>query len=130
MAQQTVLVGEDDEAYRLLLENAFSDAGFTVLQASNGTQALALARSEKPDAVVLDIIMPEMEGTDVLKELRADEGWGAEVPIIMLTQLEDMDHVSSSVEGGATSYLVKSTTKLEELVETVTKRIAEQREQE
>lgn len=103
-----ILIADDEEAFRLLLKNEFIDGGgFTVFEAKDGEEALALALKEHPDIVLLDIMMPKKEGIGVLKELRKDP-WGKDALVYMLTQLSDMSKVADAIENGARGYIVKS----------------------
>ncbi len=79
-----VLVAEDDASVRLTIQFVLEDEGFEVLLAEDGEQALELARGHHPDVVLLDQIMPKLDGKQVLTALRAEE-WGRELPVFVLT---------------------------------------------
>ena len=79
-----VLVVDDEPANRMWLAEALEPAGFTVLPAAGGREAIEMAKAEKPDFVLLDLMMPEVTGFDVVEALRADEST-REVPILVLT---------------------------------------------
>ena len=99
-----VLVVDDQktivETCRLYLEHA----GFDVAVAFNGEQALAEARDARPDLIVLDLLLPRVDGRDVCRRLRAE---GVRVPIVMLTALATEDDLVAGLELGADDYLVK-----------------------
>ncbi|MBL8045002.1 MAG: response regulator transcription factor [Anaerolineales bacterium] len=100
---KTVLVVDDEPKIAEICRDYLNAAGFAVLAAHTGTAGLALARKEKPDLVVLDLMMPEMDGLDVCRELRRESN----VPIIMLTaRVEESDKLVG-LELGADDYLTK-----------------------
>ncbi len=95
---QRVLVVEDDAEYRSLLEFQLKDAGYEVLTADNGRDGLELIRQERPDAVLLDIIMPVLDGMSVLEALQKE---GIELPIAVLTAMDDSRVAVAARELGA-----------------------------
>jgi two-component system alkaline phosphatase synthesis response regulator PhoP len=100
---QTVLVVEDERDIARLVRDYLHQAGFAVVEASDGEAAVALARSHKPDMVVLDLGLPKMDGLDVTRRLRATSS----VPIIMLTaRAEETDRIVG-LELGADDYVTK-----------------------
>ena len=99
----TVLIIDDDPVARELLERYLSKDGFTVRTASNGQEGLALAKTLKPDAITLDVMMPTMDGWAVLTALKADPDL-ADIPIIMLTMVAEKNLGYSL---GASDYMVK-----------------------
>lgn len=99
----SVLLVDDEKMIRDPLARALTQAGYTTLVAANGREGLAMARSRKPDIVVLDVLMPEMDGWEVCRTLRQE----STVPILMLTALgEEVDRVLG-LEMGADDYLTK-----------------------
>ena len=92
--------------------------GFTVTAAADGEEALRLAREIKPDLMLLDLIMPKMQGFDVLAALKAEPGT-APIPVIVLSNLGQDSDVQLARERGATDYIIKSNIALESLVERV-----------
>jgi len=117
-----ILIVEDEQQIVSVLQNKFTQEGFTVVVAKNGQEGLALAVKEHPDMILLDIIMPVMDGMAMLTELRKDV-WGKTAQVILLTNLSDPDKVSESVAKGITEYLIKSDWKLEDLVAKVKEKI-------
>lgn len=81
---QVVLVAEDDASVRMTIEFVLNDEGFEVLLAEDGEQALSLALESKPDVILLDQIMPKMDGKEVLSALRADAST-KDIPVLVLT---------------------------------------------
>lgn len=102
-----VLVVEDEQLTRQALVDELAGEGFEVLQAANGEEGLNTALREHPDLVLLDIVMPKMDGITVMSKLRED-AWGKNVPIIMLTVLDSDDAILGKiVENKPAYYLIK-----------------------
>lgn len=118
MAAQTVLIVEDEEPIMNALVDKFGFEDFNVLKANDGEEGLKVALKEKPDIILLDIIMPKTDGLEMLRKLREDE-WGSEVPVFMLTNLSDMHKISEAMQYGMSGYLVKSDWKLDDVVQKV-----------
>ena len=121
--KKRVLVVEDDEAFRLLLTNELTEEGIDVLQATNGKDALSVALKEHPDLVLLDIILPKMDGAEVLRGLRDDKEWGQYVPILMLTQLDNMERIAEAVASKVNGYIIKGKMSMEEIIANVKKQL-------
>jgi DNA-binding response OmpR family regulator len=100
----TVLIVDDEQAIRAGLASALNRAGFDVLEAADGFQALDIVQQEDPDVIVLDILMPELDGRQVCRQLREQDVW---TPVIMLTQISATGEKISSLEEGADDYLNK-----------------------
>jgi DNA-binding response OmpR family regulator len=101
-----ILIVDDEDAILELLEFNLNQAGFEVLKASDGKTALAQARSNPPDLIVLDLLLPEMDGTDVFKALRQDRAT-TQIPVIMLTaKATEIDRIVG-LELGADDYITK-----------------------
>ena len=105
--KKKILIIEDDEAVSLMYQTKFAQDGFVVLTAKDGAQGMALAIEEEPDLIVLDILMPELDGFSVLRQLRANEST-KNIPIVILTVLSDQESKLKGERFGATDYLVKS----------------------
>jgi DNA-binding response OmpR family regulator len=103
---KTILVCDDDELLVDLLDYRLTGRGFKVLIARNGGQALALAVEQTPDAIVLDAMMPVLDGHQVLRRLRADAATST-IPVIMLTARKLERDIVGALELGANDYLVK-----------------------
>jgi two-component system alkaline phosphatase synthesis response regulator PhoP len=100
---KTILVVDDEIKIVALTRDYLENAGYRVLTASDGVSALALARSERPDLIVLDLGLPKLDGLDVTRQLRRDSA----VPIIMLTARGEESDKLVGLELGADDYLVK-----------------------
>lgn len=99
-----VLIVDDEQAIRAGLASALNRAGYSVLEAADGFQALDMVLREEPDIIVLDILMPELDGRQVCRQLREKDIW---TPVIMLTQISATGEKISSLEEGADDYLNK-----------------------
>jgi two-component system response regulator MtrA len=98
-----ILLVEDDHSIREITRMGLTEAGFTVLTASNGDEALAQFRSRSPDAVVLDVMLPRRNGLDTLRAIRASSS----VPVVMLTARDSTTDVVLGLELGADDYITK-----------------------
>lgn len=114
-----ILLVEDEAPLLGAMTVKLKKAGFTVLQGHNGREGLELAMKEFPNIIITDIVMPEMDGLQMIQNIRKDQQWGASVPIILLTNLNEFNHVATAMEYGVHDYLVKSNWKLKDLLETV-----------
>jgi DNA-binding response OmpR family regulator len=113
-----ILIIEDEIPILNILSHRLSREGFTVLEAKNGKEGLKIALSEYPDLILLDIILPVMDGITVLKRIHADPK-GKNTEIIMLTNLSDSQNVADALALGSHDFLVKSEWKIEDLVKVV-----------
>lgn len=115
--KKIILVTEDESPMLRVLTDALSECGFDTLQARDGQEGLTLALEKHPDLILLDILMPKMDGLTMLHKLREDM-WGKKVPVVILTNVSsDTDQVIQSiVENQPSYYFVKSDVKLDEIV--------------
>ena len=114
----TILVVDDAPLNVKLLRLILKDAGYRVLEASSGPQALEMMRREKPDAMVLDVRMPGMTGYEVCREVRRDPEF-ASMPVIMVTALSLPEERIRGIEAGATDFISKPFQKRELLARLV-----------
>ena len=121
--KKRILIAEDEEAMIEALSKKFSHEGFEVIEAKDGEEALAAALEEKPDLVILDIIMPKMDGITLLKKIREDKSWGAGVPVIILSNLSDTDNVSEAARYHVFDFLVKTDWHLDDVVKLVKEKL-------
>ena len=103
---QTVLLVEDNEDNRIIYSTVLRHVGFVVIEAGDGLQAIALARSAKPDLILMDISIPEIDGWEATRILRADPETQS-IPIVALTAHAMADDRERAAEIGFTSYLAK-----------------------
>ena len=101
-----VLVVDDDPNLRMLAEMQLSMQGFDVMQASNGPEALEMARAKSPDVILLDMMMAGMDGADVLRALHADE-LTEDIPVILLSALGGTDDRVKGLDQGAVDWITK-----------------------
>lgn len=101
-----ILIVEDDQAFYNLCATELQLKGYEVVHVAEGTTAVSRIREEKPDLVILDIILPGINGLDILKELKVAEET-MELPVIMLTNFGTDENISKAVEAGADDYLMK-----------------------
>src|SRR3989338_995224 len=110
-----ILVVEDDMNLQRTLIEYLKKENFETLGASNGEDGVILAKKEKPDLILLDIVLPRKNGYEVIKELKSDDNT-LKIPIVLLTNLGSYSDVGKALNLGATTYLVKADYKLEEVV--------------
>jgi len=117
-ATKKVLIIDDEEIIRDTLADRLQHVGIDVCTVSGGIEGLEKALSEKPDLVLLDIIMPDLDGWEVLKRLRADS-WGKSANIILLSILNDENSTMKALEYGVRQFIVKSDWHIDQMVTTV-----------
>lgn len=113
--QKKVLVVDDDENLRMALTDKLKGIGFEVLEAKDGEEGLAKSFESHPDIILLDVMMPTMNGIDMLKKLRADD-WGKDVQVIMLTVLENAETLAEAMSSGSFTYMVKTDVNVDRIV--------------
>ena len=101
-----VLHVDDDAASLIMAEGSLEDAGFDVIHASDGEQALQQFKSHEPDLIIMDAVMPIMDGFEAINHIRSN-AMGAHVPILMITGLDDLDSITRAYDEGATDFLTK-----------------------
>lgn len=102
----TILIVDDEPTARDMLEMLLANQGYELASASNGLEALKLAAELMPDVILLDVMMPEMDGFEVCERLRADSTL-AKVPVLMVTALDDRDSRLQGIEAGADDFISK-----------------------
>lgn len=118
MATAKILLAEDDKFLATAMSDKLTREGFEVLHATNGVQALELAKSGDPDLVLLDLIMPQKTGFEVLAELKLDAKL-KKIPVIILSNLGQESDMEKAKSLGAVDYLVKSDVQMKEVVEKI-----------
>lgn len=117
-----ILVAEDDLFLRELSVKKLRKSGYNVVEALDGIEALDKIIKEKPSIVLLDIIMPGLEGFEVLKRIRAhNDPEVNHIPIIILSNLGQDDDVKKGLEYGATDYLIKANFTIDDIIERIKK---------
>ena len=105
-ARDTILIVDDDASLRKIVAFRLKQVGYRVLAAESGEEGLAIAEAERPDLILLDIMMPKMKGRDVCARLKANPKT-QHIPVIFLTALGLADHVEAGMDVGAEDYIVK-----------------------
>jgi two-component system KDP operon response regulator KdpE len=103
MERRTILVVDDDNGLRELIRINLEHEGYNVIQAANGVQCVQTVREQRPDMVILDVMMPEMDGLEACAKVRAF----SQLPILMLTAKHQSEDVITGLDRGADDYLVK-----------------------
>jgi len=102
----TILIADDEFGMRLLIGEALAQNGLNVIEAEDGPEALALFTAHHPDLVLLDVVMPTLDGFQTCRAIRARKG-GADVPIMILTSDEERDTIRAAYAAGATDFCAK-----------------------
>jgi DNA-binding response OmpR family regulator len=120
-----ILIVEDDAIILKALNEALVEDGFEVLEAGDGQVGLATALEKHPDLILLDIVMPIMDGWTMFQKLREDAAWGKQVPVIILTNLSSDDdrQMNLITKFEPAYYLVKSNWKVDDVVQKVRSRL-------
>jgi two-component system response regulator VicR len=122
MANETkkILIVEDEKMFRELFIEKLQEEGFSAFEAEDGEKGLKLALKEKPDLILLDILMPVMDGLTMMKKLREDS-WGKNVDVILLTNLSATEEstIKAMVDYEPLYYLVKSAWSFKDIMEKI-----------
>ncbi len=113
--QKTILVAEDDQLYASVYQNKLGKEGFNVVLAVNGVEALKKTKELKPDLVLLDLIMPEMDGFTALEKMKADPET-KKIKVIVMSNLGQDSDIKRAKELGAEEYFVKASISIQDLV--------------
>jgi DNA-binding response OmpR family regulator len=116
--KKKILIIEDEGRLRELLASLLKKEGFVVLTAEDGEVGLKIIKEEKPDIVILDLILPKKDGFEVLDQAKASDET-KDIPIVVLTNLEEKHNIERALSYGVRAYLIKANFKLEEVVEKV-----------
>ena len=123
LKNKKILIVDDDDDLRTILVDKFKDSGFEPSTAPDGELGLKVALETHPDLILLDVMMPVMDGWSMLKKLREDD-WGKDAKVIMLTVSEDSENVAKAVEKQSIGYLIKTKQSLDEIITKVKEMIA------
>ena len=118
-----ILVVEDERELLEVIASQLKENHFDVVEAVDGVEGLTAAKREHPDLILLDIVMPKMDGLAMLEKLRQDS-WGKNVKVILLTNLGDSEKVAQAVKLGTFDYLVKADWNINEVVKLVNDRLS------
>lgn len=125
MSQKTILIIEDEASYRKILDERLSKEDFKVISAKNGDEGLISALRDKPDLILLDLIMPKITGIELLRELRRYDDWGKTVPVFIISVLSSSNEQINKyiIELEPTYYFEKTTIKIEDLIEKIKEKL-------
>ena len=116
--KKTILIVEDDKylskAYAIKIKNA----GFDILMTDNGSDGLSVAKDKKPDLIVLDLLLPRIDGFEFLKRIKADQEL-KNIPVITISVLGQKTDQEKALSLGAEAYFIKTDYKLEEIIEKI-----------
>ncbi|RMD58846.1 response regulator [Candidatus Parcubacteria bacterium] len=113
-----ILLAEDDRFISLAYKDGLSRAGFEVVHAQDGEEAILKIKKEKPDLILLDLIMPDVNGFEVLKEIKQDKEL-SKIPVIILSNLGQDADIEKGKKLGAADYLIKANVSISEVVEKI-----------
>lgn len=113
-----ILIAEDDKFLSKILQTKLTKVGYSLILANDGQEAIDLARSEKPVLVLLDLIMPNKNGFEVLEEAKADPEL-SQIPIVILSNLGQDEDIKRGMDLGAKDYIVKANISIDKVVEKI-----------
>lgn len=119
-----ILVVDDTEMLRNLYKSKLLSEGFTVMTAANGAEAIKQLATEPPDLVLLDLVMPILDGYKVLQAVKADPKFAA-IPVIVFSAKGATDEIQKATSAGADGFLIKATTNPNKVVERVKEALAQ-----
>ena len=115
--KHTVLIVEDDFSQSKVIHEKLVHEGFIAFQAKNGEEGLIVALQERPELILLDLVMPKMDGITMLKRVREANEWGKNVRVIIFTNLSETGKIASDLSKyGVYAYIVKAEYKIEDLI--------------
>ena len=106
MGKKKILLADDEEDIKTVIKLYLESKGYDVVTSYDGLDTLDKVKAEKPDLILLDIMMPVINGFEVCKQLKADENT-SHIPIVMLSAASQADSVERAIEAGALDYIVK-----------------------
>lgn len=115
-----ILLAEDDKYISQAYKDGLARAGFKVVTAFDGLEAIKKAKQVKPDIILLDIILPRLDGFEVLKRLKADDGV-KDVPVLIISNLGQDSDIEKGKELGAADYLIKANWSMREVIKKINK---------
>lgn len=122
-SSKLILIIEDETPLSDILRDHFELEGFQIIVAKDGEEGLRLALDKKPDIILLDIMLPKLNGLDMLKQLRTYEA-GKSIPVIVLSNLNDAKEVNEALASGVGDFLVKADWAIADVVDSVRRKLA------
>ncbi len=117
-----ILIIEDDQSARRALKEAFIEAGFEILEAGDGVHGLKIIKDNPPHLILLDMMLPGMNGSEILKKLQENPDQ-KDIPVIILSGLSDAEVVSQIMDAGVFDYFSKQNVNIDELIAKVKKKL-------
>lgn len=111
-----ILIIEDDEDFLSILKIKFAGEGFSVFTASDGEEGVSMARKEKPDLILADILMPKMDGLEMAKKIKE---FDKDALIIFLTNITGVDYINNIKKLGNSDYLIKAELRINDIVDKI-----------
>ena len=116
-----VLIVEDDKDFLWILRQSFDNQGLSIIYAMDGQEGLAMAQKERPDLIIVDILLPKMDGISMAREIKAK---GINAKIIFLTEFKDSEHISDALDAVSDAdYIVKTDLRIDDIVTRVKDRL-------
>lgn len=115
-----ILVIEDDKFLRKVIVRKLSAEGYEVIEAIDGEKGIAAAQEQRPDLILLDLVLPEIDGFEVLTALKKGKNT-FKIPVIVLSNLGEKENVERGIKAGAADYLIKARLEPSEITERVKK---------
>ena len=120
-SDKKILIVEDNKEFLWILQQSFIGAGFSVIYAQDGEEGLKMVQDEKPDLILLDILLPKLDGISMAKRLKEK---GIKAHIIFLTNLKDVEHIGEAVETMQdTEYIIKSDLHVDQIIARVKEKL-------
>ncbi|MCX6717707.1 MAG: response regulator [Candidatus Taylorbacteria bacterium] len=126
--KKIILITEDEVKLRSILRNKLEASGFTVFEAKNGEEGLEITERENPDLILVDIVMPKMDGIEMLKKLRENEK-NNKIKFIILTNVDSTEKIAEAMRIAQTAndlsfeYFIKTDVKLEDIVKKISEKL-------
>ncbi len=117
---KNILIIEDDEFLRGLINKKLTSEGFNIISAVDGEEGIKKTKEQKPDLILLDLVLPNIDGFEVLAKVKADPNVSS-VPVIILSNLSQKEDISKGIKLGAVDYIIKAQFTPEEIAEKIKK---------
>lgn len=118
LEKKKILVVEDDRSLQSAIVEMLNQEGYETVSAFDGEEGLAKLSQEKPDLILLDIILPKKDGFELLSQIKSNPET-KEIPVLILTNLEEVDKVQKAVDLGAAAFMIKADYSIKEILEKV-----------
>ena len=115
MSKKNILIVEDDQFFRELLKKKLTSVGFSIIEASNGEEGVEKVKSKKPDLIILDLLLPNIDGFEVLSKVKTSSDTSS-TPVIIVSNLGQQEDIEKGMKLGANDYLIKSQFDIESIV--------------